>query len=306
LASIALRIGFESTYVLVDKLDEIPATAVDPKATFQLVASLLTSLHVLEMKNICFKTFIWDLCRPTYHEQGGRQDRVPEFVLEWDPKGLEEVMTRRLTAYSASAISSLDELVDASCTVSFHSLASWIGHGSPRDMIRLCARVVDEHLNTESPGRLVSEQTLWKAVRAFSNEIASERASRFMADLMRLDSFRFTQSRVANDVLKITKQSVQAKVTEWRRTSMIEKIAEVQDARSRPQHLYAVVDPRLAIAIRPDVEVRDILDFFMSLCPNCSELNISDIPTVLCASCKAEYRSSAAQSLTEVCAAEAK
>ena len=76
-----------------------------------------------------------------------------------------------------------------------------------------------------------------------------------MPDLQRLQTYRFTQSRIANDYLKIKKQSVQAKVVEWRKTSMIDKVTEVQDARKRPQHLYGVVDPRLAVTMKPGEDV---------------------------------------------------
>jgi hypothetical protein len=301
LAELVTKIGFQSTYVLVDKLDETTATATDPRATFDLVGPILTSMPVLEMKRLCFKTFIWDLAAPAYKESGGRPDRIPEFSLEWTPAGLDEMMRRRLDVYSNGQVKSVDDLVDSSASMSLHAIASYFAFGSPRDMIRLCARVVDEHLNTPSPSRQIGMDSVYAGLRRFSTEIAQERGDKFMSDLRRLESFRFTQTRLANDILKIKKQSVQTKVADWRKTSMIDKIAEIPDARSRPQHLYAVVDPRLAVAVRLDTDVWDIMEFYMTVCPSCSTLNIADETSLSCSNCKANYAASAAKSLLEIC-----
>jgi hypothetical protein len=304
LVAIAQKLGFESVYVLIDKLDETQLTNTDPKLTADLIAPLLLDLPAMELPGMAYKVFIWDLSKARYDELGGRPDRIPEHRLTWTPAVLREMMSRRLAAYSNRRVSSLNVLADPAFPWDLDDLAAHLAYGSPRDMIRLCARLVDEHLNGISPSGRISSDEIWSAIRFFSEDICRERGAKYMPDLQRLETYRFTQSKVSNDYLRIKKQSVQAKVVEWRRTAMVEKVTEVQDSRRRPQHLYGVVDPRLAIALKPNEEVEDILAFFFLICPACTTMNISDEMEVICLSCQHDFTPKQAQSLLSGCERE--
>jgi hypothetical protein len=301
LVDVVQKLGFESVYVMIDKLDETALTTTDPGLTADLVAPLLLDLPAMEMPGIAYKVFIWDLSKPRYDERGGRPDRIPEHQLVWSAASLEEMMSRRLQAFSSGTVTSLNQLTCGDLAIDLDGLAAHLAYGSPRDMIRLCARIVDEHLNQTAPSGNVGAQDLWSAVRLFSSDIAQERGGKFMPDLQRLETYRFTQGKVSNDYLRIKKQSVQAKVVEWRRTAMIDKVTEVQDSRSRPQHLYGVVDPRLAVAIKPDENVEDVLGFYLLFCPSCDRMNISDEMEVTCIGCQRQFTQDKAEGLISRC-----
>src|SRR5947208_10187521 len=82
LLGIAKAVGFNSTYVLVDRVDELAITG-DASATFQFIRPLLTDLPTLETGGVAFKFFLWDQIREPYAASGSRPDRVPVFPLEW-------------------------------------------------------------------------------------------------------------------------------------------------------------------------------------------------------------------------------
>lgn len=293
---LARAMGFESVYVLVDRLDETAGTATSPKAAIELVVDLLLDLKVMELPGLAVKVFAWNLSHDHYVDCGGRSDRIREFSLAWSVQALEEMMSRRLRAFSNEKVESLNDLLAVGSPLDFHRLAAIMANGSPRDMIRFCARVVGEHLNSDANAN-ITDAEIWAAVRLFSAEICDERAKKYMPDLLRLDRYRFTQNLVANDYLKISKQSTGAKVGEWRRTAMVDKIAELQDNRNRPQHLYAVTDPRLAIALRPSLEPAEILDFYAFQCPQCEATNYCDEIAFDCANCQRHLESSRTPSL---------
>ena len=61
LAAIAQNVGFDSVYILVDRVDEIGLTSTDASKTLQFIQSLATDLPTLELPGIAFKFFLWDL-----------------------------------------------------------------------------------------------------------------------------------------------------------------------------------------------------------------------------------------------------
>lgn len=58
--AIARSLGFESVYVLVDKVDENPLTQADAESTYKFIMPLLTDLGVLELPGLGMKFFLWD------------------------------------------------------------------------------------------------------------------------------------------------------------------------------------------------------------------------------------------------------
>ncbi len=299
LTQAAQGLGYQSVYVLIDKVDELQETSSDPLMTFELVAPLITNLPSMEMKGICFKVFLWDRAQTHYIDGGGRPDRVRDYTLGWNSPDLADMMSRRLSAHSDGTIASLNDLMEAGSDLDLQNLAADLAHGSPRDMVRLASEIRATHLNRYSMTHRFNRQDVFDGIREFSLRISDERSRKFLPDLLKTGSYRFTQSRLANDLLKITKQSVQAKVAEWRKTGLIEKVAELQDSRNRPQHLYGVVDTRLAIAMREDLEAEMVLGQFVFFCPECAHLNISDETAIICAQCKSEFPISSATTLLD-------
>jgi hypothetical protein len=302
LIGVGQNFGFDSVYVLVDRLDETASTATNPTKAIELVAEMLLDLTVMELPGLAIKVFAWDLSQDRYHELGGRRDRIHEFNLSWNLEALSEMMSRRLGAYSHQSVTSLNDLTSDGVDFDLHRLTCYLAAGSPRDMIRLCARVVGEHLNDPRGTGRLGVDDVWQGVRVFSEEICDERAKKFLPDLMRLDTYRFTQNHVANDLLKISKQSTGAKVTEWRRTGMVDKITEVQDARFRPQHLYGIAHPMLAIALRPGMNCRDVLEFYSFECDHCYKVNFSDETSFRCSKCQSDLVSNSTPSLMSMAA----
>lgn len=96
LAAVALKLGFESIYILVDRADELAITTQHADRAFEFLRPILTDLPLLETPGVAFKFFLWDQMKEPYQEAGGRPDRLIEYSLDWSVGELKTVLHRRL------------------------------------------------------------------------------------------------------------------------------------------------------------------------------------------------------------------
>jgi hypothetical protein len=172
LLDIATTIGFSSTYILIDRVDELGLTSTDAKAAFSFIQSLITDLPTLESPGGAFKFFMWDQIEDSFNEAGSRPDRVPQFRLRWSVAQLEEMMSKRLSAFSSGRIDSLNALVCDDSRVDLHKLVAYLASGSPRDMVRLSQRIVAEETREAASARCLSDRAILGGVRLFSRDRA--------------------------------------------------------------------------------------------------------------------------------------
>lgn len=288
LAAIAQELRFLSTYVLVDRVDEIELTATDAAATFQFMRPLLVDLPTLELNGLALKFFLWDAILDDYLANGARRDRVPIYQLSWSPEDLKKTMSERLKAYSAGRCSSLSELMCDRVDLDIDTLAAHLAAGSPRDMIRLMDRVVAEQTRVSADYDCVSEVAFWAGVRGFSDVRATELFPRYLPDLRRIGAsgkVTFTVNHLASDVFRVEQQSARNKVQNWMKTGLVDRIDEVPNPPNRPMYLYGAVDVRLAIAMLTDFSPAEVLSTCVFVCPSCRGIAISDAQSMACRQC---------------------
>jgi hypothetical protein len=304
LTEIARTLGFASTYILVDRVDEIPLTATDASRTLQFIHPLVTDLPTLEMDGSAFKFFLWDRIEDEYRESGGRPDRVPIYTLAWSSDDLQQMMSRRLSALSRGNVESLNQLTCDDVTLDLHALMAELASGSPRDLIRMMARIVAEQTRTSDDAPCISDAAIWEGIRKFSDERANELIGQYLPDLRRIGArgqVTFTIPQLASDVFRITTQAARSKVQKWQQTGLVAQIGELPNPGNRPMHLFGAVDPRLAIAMLRTTGPDEILGNYGLYCPSCDHLVLSDRDEIVCPNCNREFQLGAAQSVLERC-----
>lgn len=302
LIGIARQAGFDSVYVLVDRVDEIPQTSVDAAKTFQFIQSLVTDLPTLELDGAAFKFFLWDLIEQELRSSGGRPDRVPIFTLAWSANDLEQMISRRLYALSGQKVSRLTELFCPGLRLNADALMAHLAGGSPRDLIRMMARVVAEQTRTTDNASCIGEKALWDGIRHFSDERAQELIPRYLADIRRIGArgqVTFTNNQLASDVFRISVQAARSKIQKWEQTGLIAQIGELPNPGNRPMHLYGAIDVRLAIAMLRTSSPEEIIGNYVLFCPQCHQLVISDRDQIVCPACNHEFGLNEAASLLE-------
>jgi hypothetical protein len=139
-------VGFRSLYILVDKVDETPVTGNNSDASFQLVKPLLRDLELLQMRGIGFKFFLWDTLQQHYRKYA-RPDRLQQFDLAWTEDEINQMLSRRLEAFSDGKVKSLAPLTEDRLANALGYIVVDFASGSPRDMIRVCQYILTEQLH---------------------------------------------------------------------------------------------------------------------------------------------------------------
>lgn len=301
LTSLGKTFGFDSIYLLVDRVDELAFTANNSDRAFEFLKPILIDLPLLETPGVAFKFFLWDQTRDAYLEAGGRPDRLLEYSLNWSPDELGNVLSKRLGTYSEGKISSFGELLSDNGGYDVHSLIAHFAHSSPRDMIRVCKRIVDEHTRSGTYSEKISFRTVKAALLTFSGERARELYGQQVTELKKIADINFTIGSIANEVFRVSHQAARSKVQKWQASGAVVKIGDVPNPGNRPQYLYGIVDPRLALAINVDIGVEDALESFFRICPHCSNLRIALEGEITCPDCQGNFQAESALTLGEVC-----
>jgi hypothetical protein len=274
----ARRMDIRAIYVLVDRVDETQETQVDPAAAYRMISPLMHELRVLEHRPFAYKFFVPDYLLPFYQEAGGRSDRVRNYQTQWNNSELEEMMARRLRAHSDGRVTDLRDLLqqepDPSSSV---RLSLYFAQRSPRDLIRIWGRAVDEQLRMDSTAGSITSTALVAGIDTFCFERAEEVATTpIVRELKRVATVDFTVSEVASDVYHVGVQAARARIQGWENRGVVKQIGEVPAVRGRPQHHYGVVDARVARAMFPDVSLQQFLATKARLCGGCESWMLRD------------------------------
>lgn len=299
LSEIAIHLGYKSVYVLVDRVDETNLTNADSQKAYDFIRPLIGDLHVLETPNVAFKFFLWDQIKSHYIADGARPDRVKIYSLNWSVLEISRMLSARLRSFSKELIGSLNDLIESS--VDAHILASYVASSSPRDLIRVCGRIVDEQVRMEPGKEKISAETMWVGIRNFCHERAEELYTRHLPDLRKIGAPTFTNRDLANNVFRVSENAIRPRIQGWQDAGAVKRVGEVPNPGNRPLYLYGLSDIRLCVAALTNTPVDEIFGNFLLECPACHTINISDRNEFSCG-CGNSVRLDHAKSILEICA----
>lgn len=304
LSDVVRAIGFKSVYVLVDRVDEIDLTSTDATNAFVFIRPLLIDLPTLEQEGLGFKFFLWDAMEEDFQAAGVRADRVSVHSLHWSIDDLKLMISQRLKAFSGGRTDSLRALMCDSGEIDVDTLGAHLAEGSPRDLIRLMARVVAEETRISDEKECISSESFWEGVDSFSEIRATELTAGQLTEIRRVGAagrLTFTVNVLASDIYRVKAQSARARVQGWMRTGMVAQIGDVPNPGNRPMYLYGPIDLRLAIAMLSNASAEEVLGNFALICPECESVAISDETEITCRNCSHRFALSDARSLVEAC-----
>jgi hypothetical protein len=135
-------LGFDSIWVLVDKVDEAPGCQT-PQAIFDCLANLLLSQTLLEFAEgnnqvVCFKVFLTHpgKVEPLLRSAGFRHDRIKLDYLRWSEADLNKALTRRLAHYSNKHVLNFDSICTNEVKGTHDRLVKTC-EGRPRTLFRM-------------------------------------------------------------------------------------------------------------------------------------------------------------------------
>jgi len=293
-------IGFDSVYILVDKVDETPMTGNNAEDSFLLVKPLLRDLELMQLPGVGFKFFLWDKLQPYYREYA-RPDRLQQFELSWNEQDISKMLSRRLEAFSDGKIKDLGELTEARLANGLQFMVVLFSSGSPRDMIRICQAILSEQLQSDPESKKIGVLAIVDGISKFCQIRAKELLpAGVLRELIKVGRVDFTTNYVANDVFKIEVNSARNKILQWTQTGAVERVGELHTG-GRPVHHYAVSDVRVGAAMLPQVDLMNFVSNKVHYCGKCRAVLLRDWdlnPTQTCHQCGNENTASSAAAAT--------
>lgn len=273
---VCLKLGFESVYVLLDKVDENELTGNKAEDSFKMIQSIIRDLELLEMDKYGFKFFLWNQLE-SYFREYSRPDRVDQFTLEWSNEELEKMLSKRLSTYSGGKITKLEQI-----TKKFQEdltpLVILFAQKSPRDAIRICKQIIAEQREINPESNCIESKAILDGIDNFCKiralEITDEMKIR---ELRKIGFVEFTIPYLANDVFKISKNGARSKVNVWEDLGIVKKVGtKIVKTSDRPVNNYTISDIRVAKYVFEKMLVLEFIKNKYKECPNCSEVLLSD------------------------------
>lgn len=153
---LAQALGFDSVWVLIDKVDEGPGCQT-PQAIFDCLADLLLSQTLLEFAEgnnqvLCFKIFLTHpgKIEPLLKNAGFRHDRVKLDYLRWSEADLHKALSRRLAHYSNKQVLSFDSICTDEARGTHDRLVKAC-EGRPRTLFRMAHEIFEAFDRLDEP-----------------------------------------------------------------------------------------------------------------------------------------------------------
>lgn len=199
------------------------------------------------------------------------------------------MLSRRLAAYSEGRITNLNDLVEVGVTLNIHKLICLLSIGSPRDVIRLAQRIVDEHTRVVDDGSPLTMRSIEAGIQKFSRERCMELYGSKTEEISKIGMVSFTIGDLANDIFRISHQAARNKIQNYMSVGAIFKSGEIENPGNRPLHQYSVADPRLAVLVLSSYSLEEVLSAVCFMCRRCDELLVREGPNVACHECALEF-----------------
>ena len=278
LLGLVKKLNFKSIYILIDRVDETEKTGNNPLATYKLIQPLLKDLDLLGLKGFGFKFFLWDKIESLYREDA-RPDRIAQYKLNWTTKNLQELLSKRILSFSDNAIHSMHQLITPNPTVNVDMSLSIMANSSPRNLIRICEKILAEQSVRDPSSNMISSIALDAGITIFCENFCKEiYGEEKLKEIQKVGVELFTTNYVANNILKITGQGARNKITGWVSTGLVLQIGTIAVPESKkPVNFYCVVDPSAVRLIHRRVEFQKFIQDRWIPCNYCLTDNLIDI-----------------------------
>lgn len=282
LFSLVNKIGFRSIYILVDKTDESEKTGNNAENTYRLLKPMLTDLELLGLKGYGFKFFVWDQIIP-YFQNDARPDRVAQHSLTWTRPALENVLGKRLGAFSNQTIKSFSDLIVGKLGYSPDATICLLANRSPRNTIRICEKILAVQAEIDPGATKITPQAVERGIDMYCAQVCDEQyGSDISKDLQRAGRELFTINYLASEVFKTAHENTSRnKVGAWQSAGLVKQVGSVSipEAR-RPLNFYYVADPAVIRLMHRTQPLDEFIKDRWIPCANCGADNLMNIDLV--------------------------
>lgn len=163
-------LGFISSYIFIDKLDETSRTMKEPEQAGILVGSLISSLEIVQRDFFAFKFFVPAESIPNLKKAGFRNDKIQNQVITWSDEKLQEVLKKRIIAFNKDGklFGKLGTICDEEIKNIIDEFVIKKSLNSPRNLLRFCNAIFSEHIEiTKHISEPISKRTVSIALKKY-------------------------------------------------------------------------------------------------------------------------------------------
>ena len=276
LQSAASKLGYESVYILIDRVDENDLTVVADNS-FSFVAPLISNLQILELPHFGFKFFLWNLLLAEYRKVA-RPDRVKYYQLEWNHDQLERMLSERLKAHSRGNVRTLDQISDCDISLGLDKSVAIFAQGSPRTMVRICKEILDQQSQIDSNASVISKEAISRGFDQIAENLSNEQFNEtIVRELQRTNRCDFTIRHIYLNVFKFTQPAALNKVSAWENIGAVRQIGRIQETKGvRGSNHYALANLPLAKHVYSKMPINDFVRTKLRFCPSCNNVLLRD------------------------------
>ncbi len=270
------KVGYNSIFILVDKVDEQSLTGNNPQASFKLISDLIKDLELLETPYLSFKFFLWDALKP-FTVEIARPDRIFSYDLRWTWRQIQEMLSKRVAAYSENKVSDFESLFHNNKSLGRIILFSEL---SPRDCVRICNRVLSEQYKHNPNSKKFEEAIVNNSIELFCREKAKEliTSSSNYTYLTKTNQVSFTIEELVTKKVASDSPAIRNIINPWTTAGYLKKIGLVERKNAKSVNEYAFQDIRLAFVACPTLNLDDFIENKVRRCtvPTCKNIYYRD------------------------------
>jgi hypothetical protein len=240
--------GYSGVSILVDKLDETPATASSSEATARLIHPLISHTQLLEVPGFCWILFLWSNIKEHFNgKYPVRLDKIAHANITWNVSSLREMIDSRVRFFSSGRLS-FSDLLSSNLPAGqiFDELAA-LSLNSPRELIKLMDIIVREHdaRGDEAPDFLDRTSIDIGQDKYSIETIGSWFANKPLQQVLRLGKVSFV-NRDVQSAFKISDQGARVKIQNWADAGLVRQSGTApSEVGAKPAYRFIVVDKRV-------------------------------------------------------------
>lgn len=260
--SIAHKLGFQKSVILLDRLDEDARFENDAEAIASFITPFLTDNNLMSITEFEIVFFVWSTPF-RFIEELVRTQKYYCPSLNWSNADLEKLLNRRLEVYSNEKIRNFRNLFDPSISSEEINEIFHLANSNPRDIIHIFKILFEEQYRNDPSSKLFKVETLRSSLTKFVLEFnyfeyyprkSNARANSmdiysYAAHLLKLDHQEFSKNQL--NIQAGTGSSTNNYVVGMERIGLIENIRQ-----ERGNAIYKIKDPKIVFCQKNGLELR--------------------------------------------------
>lgn len=247
--------GFSGICVMVDKLDETPATSNSSESTAKLIYPLLAHIQLLEVPQFSWIMFLWSMVQTHLNAKFPvRLDKIAHANISWEQEHLKNMLDRRVRFFSSEKYDFIN-LFDASIAKdeTIEKILN-ISVGSPRELVKLMDIIIREHDARNIDGLLDMASVDVGIDKYCLETIETWYPKALLQQVYRAGKEVFVNKDIQT-VFKIGDQGARVKIKSWEDSGLVKQSGTApSDAGGKPVYRYSVSDPRVVRIINKQLD----------------------------------------------------